>query len=38
MHATEMGSDGVIYVPSFIEIDSSIEVSLRLIPQQFVTL
>jgi hypothetical protein len=32
--AVKMGSDAVIYIPSFIKIDSSIEKSLGGIPTQ----
>jgi hypothetical protein len=33
--AIEMGSGGVINIPSFMTIDSGIEVTLSLLPQQF---
>jgi hypothetical protein len=34
-YATEMGSAGVIYIPSFMAICSGIQVVLRLLPRKF---
>jgi hypothetical protein len=35
MYSTEMASDGMIYIPSFMMIGSGIQVMLRLLPEQF---
>jgi hypothetical protein len=34
MHAVEMTSDAMIYIPSFMKIGSNIQVILRLLPRQ----
>jgi hypothetical protein len=34
-YAIEMASGGMIYIPSFMMIGSSIQVILRLLPKQF---
>jgi hypothetical protein len=34
-YVTEMASGGMTYIPSFMTIDSGIQVILRLLPQQF---
>jgi hypothetical protein len=38
MYAVETASNGMIYIPSFTLIDLGIQVTLRLMPQQFVRL
>jgi hypothetical protein len=37
-HATQLGSGSMIYIPVFVMIDSRIQVTICVLPQQFGTL